>query len=265
MKQNRNFVILGVTGGAGSGKTTIVKMIQELVPTVFLHCDVIAHELMEPGQASYAALVEEFGEEILEPLSQEQDMVQEVNLKRNHFVCKTAGEATVPAGGAVEEKAELSVEKQQKMPWLRKISRPRLSSIAMATEASRKRLNELTHPLVQQAVEAELDRLAREQFQGVVVVEAALLIEAGFQRICDFLWYVHAPVEDRIQRMREIRGYSEEKIANILAGQLTEAQFLAEADVVIENPDIEIEEREAFLLKQIERYLKECLESPGKM
>ena len=66
MKQNRNFLILGVTGGAGSGKTTVVEQIKQTVPTVFLHCDVIAHKLMEPGGASYDALVKEFGEEILE-------------------------------------------------------------------------------------------------------------------------------------------------------------------------------------------------------
>ena len=250
MKQNRKFVILGVTGGAGSGKTTVVKKIQELAPTVFLHCDVIAHELMEPGGASYEALVKEFGEEILEPLSQNEDAVTP-NQKLN-------------GNGAVEEAIEPFMEEHE-LPRLRKISRPRLSAIAMATEASRKRLNELTHPLVQQAVEEELERLAQEDFQGVVVVEAALLIEAGFKRICDFLWYVHAPMEDRVRRMQENRGYSKEKIANIIAGQLTEEQFRAAADRVIENPDVEPEEQDDFLVKQIAGYLKEYLESMEKM
>ncbi len=217
MKQNRSFLILGVTGGAGSGKTTVVEKVKELAPTVFLHCDVIAHELMEPGKASYEALVREFGEEILE-------------------------------------------DTQEK-----KISRPRLAAVAMATAVARKRLNELTHPLVRQAVEAELLRLTEEQFHGIVVIEAALLIEAGFQEICDALWYVYAPVEDRIRRMREKRGYSEEKIANILAGQLTEEQFRAKADVVIENPDSADGKKSEHLSKQIERYVKEYLESMDKM
>ena len=127
MKQNRNFLILGVTGGAGSGKTTVVEQIEQTVPTVFLHCDVIAHKLMEPGGASYDALVAEFGGEILEDSS------------------------------------------QQNSP----ISRPKLAKVAMATEETRKRLNELTHPLVQQAVEQELSRLAQEKFHGVAVIEAA--------------------------------------------------------------------------------------------
>ena len=229
MKQNRNFLILGITGGAGSGKTTVVEQIERLVPTVFLHCDKIAHELMEPGGASYQVLVEEFGEQILE------DMPEAVPYP------------------------------DQKQKNSRQISRPKLAAVAMTTEESRKRLNELTHPLVQKAVEAELERLQKEKFRGVAVIEAALLIEAGYKSICDSLWYVHAPLKDRIRRMRVKRGYSEEKIANILAGQLSEAEFTANADVIIENPDREKGEAAEALSKQIAVLLKDYVESKDKM
>lgn len=227
MKQNRGFLVLGITGGAGSGKTTVVEQIQKAVPTVFLHCDVIAHQLMEPGGASYEVLIKEFGEGILED-----------------------GPET-----AVFESSE----------QLRPISRPKLSAVAMATAKTRKRLNELTHPLVQQQVEAELARLEKEGFRGVVIVEAALLIEAGFKRICDALWYVHAPLLDRVRRMKERRGYPDDKIVNILAGQLREAEFRANADAVIENPDRENGDAEAFLSKQIWVLLKDYVESMKKM
>ena len=214
MKQNRTFLILGITGGAGSGKSTIVEYVEQMVPTVFLHCDVIAHKLMEPDGASYEVLVKEFGDGILED---------------------------------------------------GRISRPKLSAVAMATEESRKRLNELTHPLVQQEVERELNRLEKEAFRGVAIIEAALLIEAGYKSICDFLWYVHAPLTDRIRRMKEKRGYSDEKIANILAGQLTEKEFLTQADVVIENPDVEGYKSNQRLEQQIRARLKECLEKLEEM
>ena len=235
MKQNKSFLILGVTGGAGSGKTTVVEEIEKLVPTVFLHCDVIAHKLMEPGGASYGALIEEFGEEILEDID-----------------------------GNLPEESDKTADISEKGA-MRKISRPKLAAVAMATEQSRMRLNELTHPLVQQAVEAELERLEKEQFRGVAVIEAALLIEAGYKKICDSLWYVHAPLADRIRRMKEKRGYSDEKIAGILAGQLTEEEFLAEADVVIQNGDRPKEEAKQQISKQISKYLKECLESSDEM
>jgi len=233
MKQNRDFLILGITGGAGSGKSTIVEYIQKLEPTVFLHCDAIAHELMEPGGASYAALVKEFGEEILS------DMPEPIEV----------------AGATKKSEGQ----------GLRPISRPKLAAVAMATEETRTRLNELTHPLVQEAVEAELLRLTRERFCGVVVIEAALLIEAGYKSICDSLWYVHAPLADRIRRMKEKRGYSDEKIANILAGQLTEEEFFAHADVVIENPDRRCYKSNRGLEKQIRAHLKECMEKTDKV
>ena len=234
MKQNRSYRILGITGGAGSGKSTIVEKIKELVPTVFLHCDVIAHELMEPGGASYEVLLQEYGADILE---EAQDTRSSTNVENtnNHQV------------------------------YLRPISRPKLAAIAMATESSRKRLNELTHPLVRRAIEEELDRLTKEQYRGVVVIEAALLIEAGYKEICDSLWYVYAPLKDRVRRMKEKRGYSEEKIANILAGQLSEEAFRAQADVVIDNPDHQEGKHSEQLLKQIKEYLKEYLESMDKM
>ena len=215
MKQNKTFFILGITGGAGSGKTTVVECIKKVAPVVFLHCDVIAHELMQPKGASYYALIEEFGSTILE---------------------ETLKESLPP------------------------ISREKLANIAMATKESRSRLNEITHPLVQKEIETKLERLQKEQFQGIVVIEAALLIEAGYKSICDELWYVYAPIEDRKRRMRQNRGYTEQKIEHILAGQLSEEQFLANADVVIENPDRKKEEEHQNLSKQIITHLKERLE-----
>lgn len=226
MKQNRQFFILGITGGAGSGKTTVVELIEAMMPSVFLHCDEIAHKLMEPGGASYEALIAEFGEKILE---------------------------------------DRMVEEKEGLQMLRPISRQKLAAVAMVTAETRKRLNELTHPLVKQQIETELVRLEKKNFCGVVIIEAALLIEAGFTDICDTLWYVHAPLADRIRRMKEKRGYSEEKIAGILEGQLSEEEFRASTTAVIENPDGEKGKIIEELQKKIMELLKEYVESTEKM
>ena len=221
MKQSNTFFTIGLTGGAGSGKTTVVEQLKQLCLVAFLHCDVIAHELMMPGKASYEALIKEYGTEILDK---------------------------APAG----EKPEISREK--------------LAKIALATEEKAKRLNEITHPLVRKQVEEELIRLREEKFHGVVVMEAALLIEAGYQDMCDELWYVHAPLADRVRRMKENRGYSEEKIERLLAAQLSDEEFMRHADFVIHNPNAESEkEQAAGLQKQLRKHLKEQLESTGKV
>ena len=67
------------------------------------------------------------------------------------------------------------------------------------------------------------------------VVEAALLIEGGYQSLVDELWYVYASEEARIRRLMENRGYSREKSLQILSRQLSEDVFRKECDFVIDN------------------------------
>jgi len=217
MKQNNPFYVIGITGGAGSGKTTVVEQIKRFAPTEFLHCDLIAHELMEPGGTSYVALQEEFGDGILEDTTEEP----------------------------------------------KKISRAKLAEIAFATQEKAKRLNEITHPLVKTYVEERLAVLRQEGYAGLVLIEAALLIEAGYNSMCDELWYVSAPLADRVMRMKENRGYTEEKIERLLAAQLSEEEFRKHADFVVENPNLCGEKQKEHLASQILPRLKEKLESRG--
>ncbi len=64
MKQNRG-IIVGVTGGVGAGKSTVLRLLQGECPCVLLLADDIAKEMMLPGGATYAPLVEAFGTDIL--------------------------------------------------------------------------------------------------------------------------------------------------------------------------------------------------------
>ena len=57
---------VGLTGGLGSGKSTVAHMLGALGAHV-VHADTIAREMMEPGQAVFNALIAHFGTEILQP------------------------------------------------------------------------------------------------------------------------------------------------------------------------------------------------------
>lgn len=57
--------IIGITGGAGAGKSTVLHYIQKNYPGVTLQADVIGHFLMQPGQSCYRPVVELFGGQIL--------------------------------------------------------------------------------------------------------------------------------------------------------------------------------------------------------
>ena len=59
-------LVIGITGGAGSGKSTVVELLKSKFDTEFIHCDEIAHELMEPGGKTYIPLLKEYGKGILE-------------------------------------------------------------------------------------------------------------------------------------------------------------------------------------------------------
>ena len=59
-------LILGITGGVGSGKSKILYDLSNLYGASIVETDKLAHTLMEPGQTVYQAVVEAFGTEILQ-------------------------------------------------------------------------------------------------------------------------------------------------------------------------------------------------------
>ena len=66
-------------------------------------------------------------------------------------------------------------------------------------------------------------------------LEAALLIECGYDAIVDEMWYVYADVEQRRKRLRAGRGYSDEKIDSILAAQMSDQDYRSQCDFVLDN------------------------------
>jgi len=59
-------VVVGLTGGIGSGKSTVGRLLVER-GAVLVDADRVAREVVEPGQPALAALVERFGGEVLAP------------------------------------------------------------------------------------------------------------------------------------------------------------------------------------------------------
>src|SRR3954469_4389253 len=55
---------VGLTGGVASGKTTVVGMMEEGGAYV-VQADILAHDLMKPGEAAYEEVVKRFGQSIV--------------------------------------------------------------------------------------------------------------------------------------------------------------------------------------------------------
>lgn len=97
------------------------------------------------------------------------------------------------------------------------------------------RVNEIVHPAVKNFLIARYEEAKDNPEVELFFVEAALLIEAGYKELVDELWYIYARREIREERLRNNRGYSEERIANIISKQLSEEEFRRECDFVIDN------------------------------
>lgn len=114
------------------------------------------------------------------------------------------------------------------------INRKALGQIVFGNETQLRVLNAIMHP----AVKCEIQkRILQEKENGakLFVLEAALLIEEHYDEICDELWYIYTDEQIRRQRLKESRGYSDEKIDAIISSQLAEEMFRKTCKRIIEN------------------------------
>lgn len=116
-----------------------------------------------------------------------------------------------------------------------RIDKGRMAARIFGDPALLARVNGIVHPAVKRCITERIDAERKAGHLRYLFIEAALLIEDGYEQIVDELWYVHTKEQIRRQRLRESRGYSDEKIDQIMAGQLTEEAFYRHCSVVLEN------------------------------
>ncbi|HET7434482.1 MAG TPA: dephospho-CoA kinase [Thermoanaerobaculia bacterium] len=118
----------------------------------------------------------------------------------------------------------------------RTIDRARLADIAFADATSAKQLNALIHPIVVAHTEELLGEYERTHDDGVVVVEATLMIESGGRARYDRIVIVDVTPEVQIER-GIARGLAREEVLRRIANQLPREERLRHADYVIDNSD----------------------------
>ena len=105
----------------------------------------------------------------------------------------------------------------------------------LSDDTSREKLNALVHPAVKEEVLRRVKEHREKKDIDYFFLEAALLIEDGYKQLCDELWYVSVTEENRKARLKENRGYTDERIDEAFAMQLQEYEFLDACCVVIDN------------------------------
>ena len=115
------------------------------------------------------------------------------------------------------------------------INRGKLGGIVFADSKLLDVLNKIIHPGVKSYIISEIEKEKIAAKTRYFVVEAALLLEDHYDVICDELWYIHTDEAVREKRLKETRGYDDEKIAGIMANQKTPEEFRSACQVVIDN------------------------------
>lgn len=181
--------IIGVTGGVGAGKSTILDYLESQYHAYILKSDDAARAIEAPGGAIHDEL-----EAILEEYPTDTP------------VCNPDGS----------------------------FNNREIARRMFGNEELLLRVNSLVHPAVRTYIEQDIED-QRSRGREYYVLEAALLIECGYNEIVDSMWYIYTDENVRRQRLKDSRGYTDEKIDQIMASQLSDAQFREGSDVVIDN------------------------------
>lgn len=185
--------VIGLTGGIGSGKTTVARILKRLGAAV-IDADEVGHVLLSSRGEVRQEVVLSFGKDIL------------------------VGED---------------------------VDRQRLAQIVFHDSQARERLNHIMHPRIYSIVEEEIRRL--RETKVVVVLEAALLLEAGWEELVDEVWVTYASEDKVVARLSQRDNLSPQDIRARLSSQLSPEEKVRRAQVVVNTdrslPEVEEEVR----------------------
>ncbi len=170
-------MIIGITGGTGCGKTTLLNILRDAGALV-LDCDAIYHELLQSDEAMLRAI-----------------------------------EARFP--GTVENGI---------------LQRKKLGIIVFSDPDALLDLNAITHAAVKKEV---LRRLASNPTHAAI--DAIGLFEGGLAELCHITVAVTAPVEDRVRRLMQRDGISEEYARSRIAAQHDDGWYREKCGHILVN------------------------------
>lgn len=115
------------------------------------------------------------------------------------------------------------------------IDRNRMATAIFSDKELLEKVNSIIHPAVKTYILTEIDKEKESGKYDFFFVEAALLIECGYETHVDEMWYIYAPEDVRRERLKINRGYSDEKVSQIMNGQLKDEEFKKHCQVIIDN------------------------------
>jgi dephospho-CoA kinase len=174
-------ILIGLTGGLGTGKSTAAHMFGRRGAQV-VDADRLVHESLRPKGPAYVKVIRAFGQGILD------------------------GD---------------------------RIDRRKLADIVFRSPAKLKKLTSIIHPIVEKEVRRQAAKFKNRK--TLVVVDAPLLIEAGWHRWVDYLIVVKASQALAVRRVSAQKNIPRADILRRIKAQMPITQKIRMADVVIDN------------------------------
>ena len=177
-------LLIGLTGGIATGKTTVSEMFVKLGAHL-IDADVIARDIVKPNQAAWEEIVEVFG------------------------------------GSVLDDKKEIIREK--------------LAAEIFDAPEKRKQLEAITHPRIIEEENRRVNELRKNNKSGIIILDAALLIEAGHHNRVDKLIVVYLNKDTQIKRLRKRDSLSLTDAEKRVNSQMPLDEKVKLADYVIDN------------------------------
>lgn len=178
------YLLVGLTGGIATGKSTVSAMFRAL-GCVVIDADLLAREVVEPGEPALTDIVRDFGAGVLQ------------------------------ADG--------------------KLDRQALGAVVFGDADRRRRLEAITHPRIRERFAHRLQTLADEGFDGIVIFDAAVIVESGNWKTMDRLVVVFADDATQIARLQARDGIGREEALRRIGSQMPVGEKAKLAHYVIDN------------------------------
>lgn len=175
--------VIGLTGGIGSGKSTVARLLAELGAQV-IDADKLGHEVFKQGTEAWREVIATFGNEILTSSNE--------------------------------------------------IDRRKLGELVFNKPELLQQLNTIMHPRILEIAKAKLEDYRRKGAK-VVVLEATLLVEAGWTSLVDEVWVTISSKNSVTLRLNKQRGLSEAESLERIRSQTLAEERVKHADVIIDN------------------------------
>lgn len=115
------------------------------------------------------------------------------------------------------------------------IDKKKMAELIFKDKVRLEQVNAIVHPAVKKYILEQISYEKEKKEVDYFFIEAALLIEEHYDQIVDELWYIHSNEDIRRRRLAQNRQYSEQKISDIMKGQLNEGEFRKHCQRVITN------------------------------